>query len=76
MAVIHHAEVTTTEDGELETVNEYHILGPLGSGSFATVYCCVRKWDPDGAKYAVKVMKCYLAGAFPRSPEAIYNMNF
>ena len=58
--VTNHAEVTTNQGGELETVNEYHILDPLGSGSFASVYCCVRKKDPSGTKYAVKVKNAYV----------------
>lgn len=51
------AEISTTESGELSEVNEFHILNPLGAGSFATVYCCVRRGDLTGKKYAVKVFE-------------------
>lgn len=64
--VTNHAEVTTNQGGELETVNEYLILDPLGSGSFASVYCCVRKRGTGGTKYAVKVRnRCVLIRISP-----------
>jgi len=43
--------------GSILDVNEYHVLEPIGEGSFASVYLCTRRGDDSGTRYAVKIFE-------------------
>lgn len=43
--VTKHKQVVHNESGDVLDVNSYHMVRPLGTGSFATVHLCTRAGD-------------------------------